>query len=140
MAHTPTARRAEERAELAVVAGVAVAVFAVHLALSGRYGFHRDELYYLAAGRHPALGYVDQPPVVPLLARALTAVAGEHLWPLRAVAGAAHAAVVVLAVPIARELGGGRRAQVLAAVAAAAMPLYLAAGSLFQTVVFDQLW
>jgi 4-amino-4-deoxy-L-arabinose transferase-like glycosyltransferase len=140
VAHTPTARRAEERAELAVVAGVAVAVFAVHLALSGRYGFHRDELYYVAAGRHPALGYVDQPPVVPLLARALTAVAGEHLWPLRAVAGAVHAAVVVLAVPIARELGGGRRAQVLAAVAVAAMPLYLGAGSLFQTVVFDQLW
>ena len=119
---------------------IAGGVLALHLVLGGRYGFHRDELYHLAAGRHPALGYVDQPPLVPLLARAITGLVGEHLWALRAVAGAAHAAVVVVAASIARELGGDGRAVTLAALATATVPLYLATGSLFQTVVLDQLW
>lgn len=126
--------------ELTPALAVALAVAVFHLVLSGRYGFHRDELYHLAAGRHPALGYVDQPAVVPLLARAITEVVGEHLWALRAVAGAAHAAVVVLGALIARQLGGGRRALLLAALATATMPLLVAAGSLFGTVVFDQVW
>jgi 4-amino-4-deoxy-L-arabinose transferase-like glycosyltransferase len=128
------------RRDVLPVLAVAGGVFALHAALSGRYGFHRDELYYLAAGRHPALGYVDQPPLVPLLARAIGAVAGDHLWPLRLVAGLAHAAIVVLAGLIARELGGGRRALVLAAVATATAPLFVASGGMFQTVVLDQLW
>ncbi|HEX6568652.1 MAG TPA: glycosyltransferase family 39 protein [Acidimicrobiales bacterium] len=130
----------ERRRDLVAVGAIAGAVLAVHLALSGRYGFHRDELYHLAAGRHPALGYVDHPPLVPLLGRAVAALAGEHLWPLRAAAGAVHAVLVLLAAGIARELGGVRRAPVLAALATATMPLLLATGSLFQTVVFDQLW
>jgi len=134
--HAGTGVGRRVRPDLVIAGGV----LAVHLLLSGRYGFHRDELYYLAAGRHPALGYVDQPPLVPLLARAVTGLVGEHLWALRAVAGAVHAAVVVVAAAIARELGGGRRAMTLAALATATMPLYLATGSLFQTVVLDQLW
>lgn len=120
------------------VAAVASGVVLFHAVLAGRYGFHRDELYYMAAGRHPAMGYVDQPPIVPVLARVVTAVAGEALWPLRFVAGAVHAGLVVLAGHLARELGGGRRAVVLAAVATATAPLFVATGSLFQTVVFEQ--
>jgi Dolichyl-phosphate-mannose-protein mannosyltransferase len=132
--------REASRSDLFAVLAVSAGVFVFHAALSGRYGFHRDELYYLAAGRHPALGYVDQPPLVPLLARAITNVAGNHLWPLRLVAGAVHAAVVVVAAVIARELGGGRRAMALSALATVTAPLLLATGGLFQTVVFDQLW
>jgi len=128
------------RSDLSATLVVAAGVLVFHAALSGRYGFHRDELYYLAAGRHPALGYVDQPPLVPLFAKAVTAVTGAHLWPLRLVAGAVHAAVVILAAAIAREFGGGGRALALAALATATAPLLLATGGLFQTVVFDQLW
>src|SRR5262245_29495756 len=132
----PVASRSDLSATLVVAAGVLV----FHAALSGRYGFHRDELYYLAAGRHPALGYVDQPPLVPLLARAITDVAGDHLCPLRVMAGAVHAALVVVAAAITRALGGGRRAMALSALATATAPLFLAAGGLFQTGLFDQLW
>ena len=132
--------RVVSRSDLLVPLVIAGAVLVFHAALSGRYGFHRDELYYLAAGRRPALGYVDQPPLVPLLAKAITAVAGNHLWPLRLAAGAVHAAVVMLAAIIARELGGGGRAMALAALATATAPLFVATGGMYQTVVFDQLW
>ncbi|HLM62758.1 MAG TPA: glycosyltransferase family 39 protein [Acidimicrobiales bacterium] len=139
MSRARALRAGLERWDATPVVVIAAAVVAFHAVLSGRYGFHRDELYYLAAGRRPAWGYVDQPPVVPLLARVIAVVAGEHLWPLRLVAGAVHAGVVVLAALVARELGGDRRATVLAAVATATAPLFVATGSLFQTVPFDQL-
>ena len=110
------------------------------LAFSGRYGFHRDELYYLASGQHLSWGYVDFPPFTPLLALADHALLGTSLVGLRVLPILAGGAVVALASLIARELGGGRFAQILAAVLTAASPLYLGANLLFQTVTFEQLW
>ena len=106
------------------------------------YGFHQDEFYYLACGRHPAWGYVDQPPFVPMLGRLAESFFGVvSLTPLelRSFSALAGAGVIVLAGLMARELGCKRYAQGVSALAVLVMPLFLATGELFQTVVFDQL-
>jgi hypothetical protein len=121
------------------VAGVAGAVAALLIGLSGRYGYHRDELYTLAAGRHLAWGYPDQPPFVAVLARLLSLVAPGSLVVLRLPSALAVAAVVVLAGLLTRELGGQRAAQALAAAAMAVAPLLLGAGHLLSTTTFDLL-
>jgi Dolichyl-phosphate-mannose-protein mannosyltransferase len=109
-------------------------------AVSGRYGFHRDEFYYLASGQHLAWGYVDFPPVTPVLALLDHLVFGTSVIGLRLLPALAGGAIVILGGLIARELGGGRFAQILAAVLVAVSPLYLGANLLFQTVAFEQLW
>src|SRR5436305_10793292 len=99
-----------------VVAGLAGLVL---LAVSGRYGYHRDELYFLACGRHLAWGYPDQPPFVPLLARAMSGIDAHSLVLLRLPSDLAVAGTCLLTGVIARELGAARRGQAFAAVAIA---------------------
>ena len=117
-----------------IVAGV---LLVLELALSGRYGFHRDELYFLDAGRHLQGGYVDQPIFVPLLARISLTLFGVWLPGLRIWAAVAVAATVVFGALTARELGGRRNAQILAAVMTATMPAVLGAGHILETTTFD---
>jgi 4-amino-4-deoxy-L-arabinose transferase-like glycosyltransferase len=112
---------------------------AVHLATNGNYGFHRDELYYIASGQHPAMGYVDYPPVTPLLARLDTSLFGTSPGALRVLPAIVGALLVLLTGFCAREMGGGRGTQALAAFVALVCPLLLGANWLFQTVTFDQL-
>nr|WP_218007911.1 glycosyltransferase family 39 protein [Herbidospora sakaeratensis] len=121
------------------VAAVAAALAAVLTALSGRYGFHRDELYFMVAGDHPDWGYVDQPPLTPLLARASTALLGDSPSALRVVATILCVASVVTVALIARELGGDRRVQTVAACCAAASAIVLGLGHLLATATFDML-
>ncbi|HKF74796.1 MAG TPA: glycosyltransferase family 39 protein [Candidatus Dormibacteraeota bacterium] len=120
------------------VVGLAAVKVAVSMVFAGRYGWHRDELYYLASARHPALGYVDYPPVAPMIARLVQVVAPDSVVALKFASVLAGAVVVVLAALIARELGGGRRAQVLAALAVVISPLFLGGNFIFETVSFDQ--
>ncbi|HYC07285.1 MAG TPA: glycosyltransferase family 39 protein, partial [Candidatus Binatia bacterium] len=108
----------------------------VLLALSGAYGFHRDELYFIVAGRHPALGYVDQPALTPLLSAASVALLGLTPTAVRVLPALAMGITVVLIALMAGELGGSRRAQVLAAVIAA-LSGYLAAGHADSTATLD---
>jgi 4-amino-4-deoxy-L-arabinose transferase-like glycosyltransferase len=121
------------------VGGAAAVVLVALLATAGRYGYHRDELYFLRAGRELAFGYVDQPPLTPLLARIATVLFGDSLVGLRVVSALAAALVVVCAGLIAREFGGGRGAQLLAAAATAASSFLLAVGHLLSTTTFDVL-
>jgi 4-amino-4-deoxy-L-arabinose transferase-like glycosyltransferase len=124
-------------APVLVISGIQLAL---HLSLNGAYGLHTDELYYVISGRHPALGYVDYPPVTPLLARLDTTLFGISPWTLRLFPAITGAAMVFLTGLCARELGGGRGAAVLASVVALLSP-YLLATWLFQTVEFDEvLW
>jgi hypothetical protein len=119
------------------VAIIAGALAVVLIAVSSRYGYHRDELYFIACGRRLAWGYPDQPPLVPLLARLMTDLAPNSVAILRLPAAFACAALVMLTGLIAREFGAERRAQVLAAAAVAVAPLVIGAGHLLSTTTFD---
>lgn len=103
------------------------------------YGFHRDELLYLAMGRHLRLWRMDFPPGIAIIAEAVRAALGDSLLAIRLVPALAGTLLVLLAALIARELGGGRRAQALAALGVLASPLFLRSANLFQPVVLDQL-
>lgn len=117
---------------------VAAVVGLVHLAAADRYGAFRNELYFIVCGRHPALGYVDQPPLVPLLAAA-TQFFGTHLWALRLPAVIAAVLLVPLTVALAQLLGASTRAAWLAAVAAAGSPLLIAMTAAVSTSTFEPL-
>jgi hypothetical protein len=95
--------------------------------VSGRYGYDRDELYFLASGRHLAWGYVDQPALTPLLARLDALLTGNTLVGLRALPAVGLAALVLLTAAMARALGAGRGGQLLAAIATACCAEYLGA-------------
>lgn len=121
------------------VIGVGAIVFGVLMAFSARYGFDRDELYFLDCARHLQASYVDQPVLTPLLARASLWVFGVSLVGLRLWPALAAWATVVIGGLTAREFGGGRRAQLLAAVATATMPALLAIDHLTGPTAFDVL-
>jgi 4-amino-4-deoxy-L-arabinose transferase-like glycosyltransferase len=108
------------------------------LAVSGAYGFHRDEMYFIVAGRHPAFGYADQPPLTPLLSAASAAVFGVTPTAVRVLPALAMALVAILTALIAYDLGGSRRAMLLAAITIAVSG-YLAAGHLDDTAEYDLL-
>ncbi|MCP2242213.1 ArnT family glycosyltransferase [Lentzea aerocolonigenes] len=99
------------------VAVVAVLYAAVVLPFAGRYGLMVDELYFRMLGDEPRWGYFDQPPLAPLLAKAGAVVFGDTVSGIRMPALLCGVAIVVLSALIAAELGGGPRAQVLAAAA-----------------------
>jgi len=109
------------------IALIAVAAVAVELAVSARYGYVRDELYFLSAGQHLAFGYVDQPPLTPLLARLGAALTGNTLVGFRVLPALALGALVVMTAMMSGRLGAGRTGQVLAALAAATCGEYLGA-------------
>ena len=113
-------------------------MFLLRLPFANRYDVFRDELYFIVCGRHPAFGYVDQPPLVPLLAAAFFSI-GHQTWLLRVPAVLAAAALVWLTVRFARLLGGGDGAAWTAGIMAALAPMFLGMFSTFNTTVFEPL-
>lgn len=117
-------------------------VFLTHVVTNATmpYELHRDAFLYLAMGEHLRLWSMDFPPFIAIVAETTRALFGDSIVAIRLGPALAHSATVLMAGVFARELGGGRAAQVLAALVLATAPVYLRAGVLFQPVVFDQLW
>lgn len=121
------------------VAALAVGKVVFHLATSGIWGFHRDEFYYLAGGRHLAWGYVDHPPLTPALYRLGETVFGDSIVGLRVIPALIGGGLVVVGALLAREMGGRRFAQTLTALAACLGGLYLTPMHFLGTVTVDLL-
>jgi 4-amino-4-deoxy-L-arabinose transferase-like glycosyltransferase len=119
---------------------IAAAFVAVELAVSGRYGFMQDELYFIEAGRHLAFGYVDQPPLAPLLTRAVTSVLGVSPTAVRIIPALAGGAVVVIAARCAALFGASRFGRVLAALVTACAPVIFVSVHVDNTTPFDLLF
>ncbi|HET8784163.1 MAG TPA: glycosyltransferase family 39 protein, partial [Candidatus Limnocylindrales bacterium] len=129
VATAPDQRAWSGLAPVLVVAGVMVLAL---LLLSPAYGFHGDEMYFVVAGQHPAFGYVDQPPLTPLLSALSVTFLGPSPTAVRVLPALEMGLIVVLVALMARDLGGSRRAQVIAAIVAA-LSGYLGAGHLDTT-------
>ena len=112
------------------VAGIAAASFVLHMIFNNRYGYFRDEFDYIICGNHPAWGYVDQPPLVPILSRVFRAVFGDSLRAIRLMPALSASALILLTGVITRELGGKRFAVALSALTILIAPIYLSGGSL----------
>jgi 4-amino-4-deoxy-L-arabinose transferase-like glycosyltransferase len=126
-----------------VLAWVIAAIFvAVLLATSGRYGFLQDELYFIVAGHHLAFGYVDQPPLVPLLDR-ITGILASRWTPnptaVRIIPALAGGAIVIMTARIAALFGAGRTGRVLAALAMACAPVLIGSVHIGNTTPYDLL-
>ncbi|MGI8588939.1 MAG: glycosyltransferase family 39 protein [Chloroflexia bacterium] len=122
---------------LVALAGVS---FVAHMLFAGNYGYFRDELYYIADGRHLQAGYVDQPLLMGWLAALVRVIAGDSLVAIHVIPALACALIIVVTSLMARELGGGRVAQLVAGVAALFTLDFMATGSIFSMDVLDQLW
>ena len=123
----------------AVVLYLAAVKLLLHLFTAGRYGIFRDELYYLACAEHLDWGYVDQPPLIALIAWIARHLFGSSLLGLRLLPAIAGAALVWLTGKLAREMGGGRFAQALAALATLVVPIFLVFHHLLTMNAFEPL-
>jgi hypothetical protein len=123
--------------DTALLIRLALVTLIVHMLVGQRYGIHRDELATLDDARHLAWGYVAYPPVTPLFGRISLILFGPTLPGFRLFAALAQAVAVVFTGLMAKEMGGGRGAQLVAAFAA--VPFCLGGGALMQYVSFDYL-
>ena len=135
-AETPARRRSD----LLVLGAIALGKLLLQLTAITRYGYFRDELYYLASTEHLDWGYVEHPPLSIAVLAMVRAALGDSLVALRIVPALAGAATVFLTGLIARRLGGGRYAQVLAALGATLSLVFLGTDGYFSMNCFDLLF
>jgi dolichyl-phosphate-mannose-protein mannosyltransferase len=144
-APAPTFTESDRRSFLAggmlIVLAIALAKLLLHWYFNNRYGYFRDEFDYLACGEHLAWGYVDQPPLIPFLARISRMALGDSLRSVRFLPALASSLLIVQTAVLARELGGRRFALLLSAVTILIAPQYLSNGSLLGTNCLEpNLW
>jgi hypothetical protein len=132
--------RGSIRASALVLSSLSLLRLLIQFAGINHYGWFRDELYYMACGQHLAWGYVDQPPMIALIAWCARHVFGDSMFAVRLLPALAGAAVVFLAGWIAREFGGGLFAQFLASLALLFAPAYLAFDSFLSMNAFEPLF
>jgi 4-amino-4-deoxy-L-arabinose transferase-like glycosyltransferase len=126
--------------DVGVLIWLATARFVLQLFVNGQYGFHRDELGVLDNARYLAWGYVEYPPFTPAVVRLALELFGTGLVGVRIFAALGQSVVMVLAGLMARDLGGRRGAQLLAAIATAIAPLALINSATTMYMSFDYLW
>jgi Dolichyl-phosphate-mannose-protein mannosyltransferase len=123
-----------------LLAAFAGATILIHFLTNREYGYFRDELYFIACGRHLAWGYVDLPPMVAALTRLSQELMGDSLSALRFFPALAGGATVAIAGILAWELGGGRFAQALAMLATLMAPIYLGGDTIMTMNAFDPIF
>ena len=120
---------------------IALIQFALHLWVAAHDNIFRDELYYVAAGRHLSPGYVEYPPFVALVAAFDRVVFGAtSLVGLRLLPAIAGVVIILLVAGMVREIGGSRPAQLLAAVGIGLAPIFIGSSGLLTMDPFDELW
>jgi hypothetical protein len=123
----------------AIVLYIVAAKLLLHLLTVARYGIFRDEMYYLACSRHMAWGYVDHPPFTVWIAWFSRVVLGDSPLGVRLLPILAGGVVVWLTGKLAREMGGGRFAQGISALAVVVVPIYLVGHQWLTDNVFEYL-
>ena len=126
--------------DIAILCYLALVKLILHLLTNGQYGYFRDELYYIACSDHLAFGYVDQPPLSIFILAINRWLWGDSLFALRLLPAVAGALVVFLTGLMVRQLGGGRFAQVLGALAVIVSPAMLGQSRFFSMNAFDILF
>lgn len=124
----------------AAVFAVAAVKLALHLFTGRHYGYFVDELYYLACSHHLAWGYVDQPPLIAAVVWLIRQTLGDSLAALRLLPALAGAGAIILTGMLARDLGGGRFAQLLAAVCVLVAPGFLVMDNLLTMNAWEPLF
>jgi hypothetical protein len=122
-----------------IVVCLALIKFLAHILVTGSYGYFIDELYTIAESRHLDFGYVDMPPLVPLILAAVGKLFGYSLFAIRFLPAVCGAFMVVMAYLMVKKMGGGRFAQILAPLAVLIVPVWLAMNSMYTYDCFDQL-
>src|SRR3954468_16596057 len=128
------------RGEVALALYLSALKLLLHFLTNGQYGYFRDELYYLACGEHLDWGYVDQAPLIAVVARAQRAVLGDSLFALRFLPAVAGAALVFVTGLLVRELGGRRFAVLLACTCVIVAPAFLALHNILTMNAFEPLF
>ncbi len=126
--------------DLGILFMLSLALFLMHMLFNGQYGYHRDELAMLDYARHLDWGYIDFPPLAPFVMRIGYELFGSAPAGVRLFGALAQSISMLLAGLMARELGGTRWAQAVAAVAVAISPWSLLLGSVLIYSTLDFLW
>ncbi len=130
----------QSRGGTVAVLVIAAAFALAHTLTNGRYGFHRDELQFLTDARHLDWGFVAYPPLTPFVEHIGLSLFGLSLVWLRIFSVLAQAIVIAVSGLMARDLGGGRLAQIFTALAVGLSPLPIFEATEFQYSSFDLLW